>query len=288
MKNPLFDPVLLTAMPQPSALPAHPNRMSLHKAPHPLPPSLAALKATLRPLTTAGVMPFGDDRIDRCLPGGGLPLGQLHEVAATGLDGEAGALSAAFLIGLLARMPPPNPIFWIATTRDLHAPGLLAYGLDPGRLIIVHTEADNTVLTAMEIALRTRNTAAVVGEAGRLDRIGSHRLQLACLRHGVTGFMLRRWPYGRKAYATETGSVAVTRWHLTSALSVPEGPQELGHPRWQLALTHARGGQPGHWIVQAATEANDAAHPFRVVATLAASSATPASRHSRRTATGHS
>jgi len=38
----------------------------------------------------------------------------------------------------------------------------------------------------------------VVGEVGQFDRTASRRLQLACLRHGSTGFVLRRWPHGKR------------------------------------------------------------------------------------------
>ena len=76
--------------------------------------------------------------------------------------------------------------------------------------------------------------------------------------------MLRRWPHGHKAADWET-SVAVTRWHLTPMPSLKDG-KEPGLPRWHVALTHARGGRPGEWIMEAS---DDATHPLRVVAALA-------------------
>jgi protein ImuA len=104
----------------------------------------------------------------------------------------------------------------------------------------------------------------VVGEVGQFDRTASRRLQLACLRHGSTGFVLRRWPHGNRTTDREA-SVAVTRWHLTPMPSVKDG-KEPGLPRWHVALTHARGGRPGEWIMEAS---DDATHPLRVVAALA-------------------
>ncbi|MEJ0016732.1 MAG: hypothetical protein WDN25_09210 [Acetobacteraceae bacterium] len=206
---------------------------------------------------------FADPRVDDCL-GGGLTLGQLHEIGAAGLEAETAALPAAFAAALLARIAPTRPVFWIAPVHDLHPPGLLPYGLDPNRLVLVRPAKDVETLAAMEIALREGAAGAVVGEVGSLDRTASRRLQLACLRHGTTGFALRRWPHGHRS-ADREASVAVTRWHLTSVPSVKDG-REPGLPRWHVALTHARGGRPGEWIMEAS---DDATHPLRVVAALA-------------------
>jgi protein ImuA len=238
--------------------------------PRPLPPYLAALRERLRPaLSASGMLPFGDPRVDGCL-GGGLPLGQLHEVGAAGLEAETAALSTAFIAALLARIAPARPVFWIAPVNDLHPPGLLPYGLDPNRLMLVRPAKDIDTLAAMEVALREGVAAAVVGEVGALDRTTSRRLQLACLRHATTGFVLRRWPYGHKS-ADREANVAVTRWFLTPVPSIRDG-KEPGLPRWHAALTHARGGRPGEWIMEAS---DDATYRLRVVAALADHAAEP-------------
>jgi protein ImuA len=250
--------------PAPSAArdPVRPARFSRPPA---LPAHLAALRDRLRPARSpGGFLPFDDPRVDACLPGGGLPLGQLHEIGAAGLDAETAALPTGFIAALLARIAPARPVFWIAPSSDLHPPGLLPYGFDPNRLVLVHPAKDVDALAAMEVALREGVAAAVVGEVGQFDRTASRRLQLACLRQGSTGFALRRWPYGHKT-ADREASVAVTRWHLTPVPSVREG-KEPGLPRWHVALTHARGGRPGEWIMEAS---DDATHPLRVVAALA-------------------
>jgi len=246
-----------------------PGRLS---RPKPLPPHLAAL---LRgpAKSPGGLQPFGDPHVDTCL-GGGLPLGQLHEIGAAGLEGETAALPAGFIAALLARIAPARPVFWIAPVGDLHPPGLLPYGLDPNRLVLVRPTKDSETLAAMEVALREDAAAAVVGEVGRLDRTASRRLQLACIHHGSTGFVLRRWPHGNRVEDREA-SVAATRWHLTPMPSVKQG-KEPGLPRWHVALTHARGGRPGEWIMEAS---DDATHPLRVVAALADHAAEP--RHLR-------
>ena len=237
-----------------------PGRLSRPQA---LPAHLAVLLR--KPEKPAGaLLSFNDPRVDACLPGGGLPLGQLHEISAAGLDGETAALPTAFIAALLARIAPTRLVFWIAPVSDLHPPGLLPYGLDPNRLVLVRPPKDVETLAAVEVALREGVAAAVVGEVGQFDRTASRRLQLACLRHGSTGFVLRRWPHGHKAVDREA-TVAVTRWHLTPMPSVKDG-KEPGLPRWHVALTHARGGRPGEWIMEAS---DDATHPLRVVAALA-------------------
>ncbi len=246
-----------------------PGRLS---RPKPLPAHLAALlRGSVK--SPDNLLPFGDPRVDACL-GGGLPLGQLHEISAAGLEAETAALPAGFIAALSARIARALPVFWIAPVSDLHPPGLLPYGLDPNRLVLVRPAKDVETLAAMEVALRDGAAAAVVGEVGLFDRTASRRLQLACLQHGSTGFVLRRWPHGNRTEDRET-STAATRWHLTPMPSVKEG-EAPGLPRWHVALTHARGGRPGEWIMEAS---DDATHPLRVVATLADHAAEP--RHLR-------
>jgi protein ImuA len=239
--------------------------------PRPLPDHLAALRDRLRPdKPPSGLLLFDDPRVDTCLPSGGLPLGRLHEIGSTGLDAETATLSACFVAALLSRIAPTRPVFWISLIGDLHPPGLLRYGLDPNRLILVRPTRDADALAAMETALNEGVAAAVVGEVGQFDRTASRRLQLACLRHGSTGCVLRRWPCGHKV-ADREASVAVTRWHLTPVPSVKDG-KEPGLPRWHVALIHARGGRPGEWIMEVS---DDPTHPLRVVATLADHAAEP-------------
>jgi protein ImuA len=236
-----------------------PSRLSRPKV---LPAHLAALLGGVAK-PRGPLLPFNDPLVDGCL-GGGLALGQLHEIGSAGLNAEIAALTAGFVAALLARITPSKPVFWVAPVSDLHPPGLLPYGLDPNRLVLVRPGKNAETLAAMEVALREGVAAAVVGEVEQFDRTASRRLQLACLRHGTTGFVLRRWPHGHRT-ADREASVAVTRWHLTPMPSAKDG-KEPGLPRWHVALTHARGGRPGEWIMEAS---DDATHPLRVVAALA-------------------
>lgn len=242
--------------------------------PHPaLLQSLRAQLQALQPRARHGVLSFGDARVDACFPAGGLPLGALHEIAADGIEAETGAVGGAFAACLLARLP--GPLVWITPQADLYAPGLTACGLDPGRLTLVQARDDEETLAAMETVLREGAAGGVVAEAGRLGRIPSRRLQLACLKHGGTGFVLRRWPYGRKQVAPEE-TAAVTRWRIAPAPSAA-AHREPGAPRWRVELEYARGGLEGAWIMEMETFAN-ATHPLRVVAELADAAPAPARR----------
>ncbi|MBV9735429.1 MAG: damage-inducible mutagenesis protein [Acidisphaera sp.] len=243
---------------------------------------LHALRCRLqqRRLPAAGVLAFGDPRVDAHLPGGGLAVGQLHEVGAAAMEAQTGAAAGGFAAALLARLP--GTILWIAPCCDLHPPGLLAYGLDPGRLVLVRTQGDEQTLQVMEAALREGGAGAVLAEAGRLGRMPARRLQHACLGGGVTGFVLRRWPHGRKPMPAE-GNAAATRWRLAPAPSDadPLDPHlDPGPPRWRVELLHARGGRPGAWIMEAGNAGQRGpegqAHPLRVVAALADDPAAPA------------
>ena len=55
---------------------------------------IAAIEAGARPDSES--LPFGDARIDGCLPGGGLPLGRWHEIGGAGMEVETAAAPAAF------------------------------------------------------------------------------------------------------------------------------------------------------------------------------------------------
>ena len=268
-------------------------------------PDLAAIRArlaALAPPAPHGGIAFGDVRVDACLPACGLRLGALHEIAAGGIEAELGALAAAFAACWLARLADPRPVFWIAPDRgdgaslaDLNPAGLLAYGLDPARLVLVRTEGDGGgrgTLAAAEAALRGGAAAAVVAEVGRVGRLAARRLHLACLAHGSTGFLLRRFPHGGKSERDAADAAAVaTRWHLAPAPSLPEGSalagghiasggRAPGAPRWVVELRHASGGRPGAWLMEAENADRAAAVPLRVVAGLA--DAAPAPRRKLR------
>jgi hypothetical protein len=72
------------------------------------------------PTLGRNVLPFGIEMIDRVLPGGGLPLGALHEVAGGGNGAVDGAAAALFAAGVAARTT--GKVLWCVTRQDLFAP----------------------------------------------------------------------------------------------------------------------------------------------------------------------
>lgn len=220
----------------------------------------------------AGVLPFGHPGIDASLPGGGLALAALHEVAAEGIDADFAAAPALFAAGILARRP--GPVLWVLQHADLFAPALAAAGLHPARVVYVEATRD-AVLLAMEEGLRHPGLAGVVAEvSARVSLTASRRLHLAAQSGGALALLLRR-----QARDKEGTLAAVTRWSLgpyPSAPPLPHSPETpgLGRQRWRLQLTRSRGGRTGAWVV----EACDAAGRLGMVPTLANGSAAASPR----------
>lgn len=230
--------------------------------------SLAALRAEVRALEgrpdSGGRLAFGIAEIDRRLPGGGLPLGALHEVEGGGADRAAGAAAVLFVAGILARRG--GAVLWCVERCDLYAPALAAVGLDPARLIVA--EAGGAVLAAMEEGLRHGGLAGVVGESGRLDLTASRRLSLAAEAAGTPAFVLRRrrfaagggTPRGRGEEPAAAPTAAATRWQVAPlpsglpavlARAGDGGRTGLARPLWHLFLTRCRNGEPGGFVVEA-------------------------------------
>ncbi len=210
---------------------------------------LSALRQQLARLEGGGeaksALPFAVAAIDAALPGEGLPLGALHELEGDGSEGEDGAIAAAFLAGVLARLAPAQPVLWCLKRADLYAPGVASYGFSPKRLLLARAPRDQEILWAMEEGLRSPGLAAVVGEIDMLSALASRRLQLAAETSGVTGFVIRR---GAPAAATS----AVTRWRVAALPgSLRLGEPGVGQPLWRVELLRCRGGVPGSWDVEA-------------------------------------
>jgi len=227
-----------------------------------------------------GVLPFGVSAIDAALPDGGLARGALHEIGGLGGDEEDGAVAAAFLAGILARLVPAQPVLWCLVADDLYGPGLAARGLAPHRILSVRGRDDRTVLEAMEDGLKVSALAAVVGEVGVLPLTASRRLQLAAASSGVTAFVLRRWRTGTCAEAEREAPVAAaTRWRVSALPSRPvDGEPGIGRLIWSVELTRCRGGVPAHWVL----EACDATGHVALAAELADRAPAPAERQPLR------
>jgi len=205
-------------------------------------------------------LPFGLSAVDRCLPQGGLACA-LHEIVP-----DEGATPAAFgfIVALLARLSRAHSILLVLPAYGLrhygrpHGHGLRAFGLDPGRLILVETAHRRETLWAMEEALRSGAPAAVAGMIDKLDLKLSQRLQLAATDAGLPLFLLR------PAEILES-SAAATRWRVGTAPAARDRFGLMTRSRWQLMLERCRNGRAGEWTV----EYDHVAHRFSLAAALA-------------------
>src|ERR1700749_5288100 len=101
---------------------------------------------------SCGFLPFGVADIDERLPGGGLALGALHEVAGGANGALDGAAAALFAAGVLARTH--GQILWCVSRRDLFAPALALAGLHPDRVIYAEAGSEKAILACFEEGLR--------------------------------------------------------------------------------------------------------------------------------------
>lgn len=212
-------------------------------------------------------VPLGHSAADLCLKGG-LQRGALHEVFA-GTGHEAAA--TGFAAGLAARMAAGKHLLWIRQDfsalefGEISATGLLEFGLDPARLLVLRIAAAADGLRAATDALSCAVLGAVVIEiAGKpkiLDLAASRRLTLACAKKDVTAFLLR---FGTKPDA----SAAETRWLVRAAASLAQ-EDNWGHPVFAVDLIRNRHGRRGHWVMEWSCDRglfqNPAAHRGDVV-----------------------
>jgi hypothetical protein len=143
--------------------------------------------SALSPAVGRGI-PTGFAALDNLLPAGGWPAGALTEILA---DGEGiGALQ--LVMPALARLSRGDRwLSWIAPPHIPYAPALASAGLDLSRVLLVHDRLNRDHLWAMEQALRSGASAAVLGWFARLDVTTARRLQLAAEAGDSWGVLFR-------------------------------------------------------------------------------------------------
>ncbi|WP_407866592.1 ImuA family protein [Phyllobacterium phragmitis] len=208
------------------------------------------------------VLPFGVAEIDRRLPGGGLALGALHEVAGGGNGAVDGAAAALFAAGIAARTQ--GKILWIVTRTDLFAPALAQVGLAPDRLIHVEAGDEKALLACFEEGLRHGGPGAVVAETARLSMTASRRLQLAAEGTNTIGIALRRWRRQSEAGDFGQPTASVTRWRVSALPSTPLPVPGVGRARWLVELIRARAGESADFEVEACDAKGRIALPAKV------------------------
>lgn len=218
---------------------------------------IAALRATLsrqeRGDLTEDVLSLGVEAIDSLLPGGGLPMGALHEVR-TPVGDPAAAMG--FVLALAARRQAldrglgrrPAALLWCqskSAERELgrlYGPGLAQMGLETSRLVLVRPVTVKEVLWSMEEGLRSGAVPIVVGVGLEADAVASRRLQLAAASTGALAFLL---PPPRPS---PPPSPAFTRWQVRAASPAERAvlPREKMRklPGWHASLLRCRNAAP--------------------------------------------
>lgn len=217
-------------------------------------PVLAELRSRIERLDHGGsrnraVLPFGVKPIDAALPGGGLALGALHEVAGGGNGAIDGAAAALFTAGIAARTK--GKVLWCVARQDLFAPALAQAGLGPARVIYVEAGDEKSVLACFEEGLRHGGLGAVVAEVARLSMTASRRLQLAAESSGTIGIAVRRWRRQTEAADFGQPTASVTRWRVSALPSTPLPAPGIGRARWLLELMRCRAGESADFEVEA-------------------------------------
>ncbi|MEI5680464.1 ImuA family protein [Mesorhizobium sp. CCNWLW179-1] len=187
------------------------------------------------------VLPFGVAAMDARLPGNGLALGALHEVAGGGNGAIDGAAAALFVAGIAARTK--GKILWCITRPDLFAPALAQAGLPPDRVIYVEAGDEKAVLACFEEGLRHGGLGAAIAEVAHLTMTASRRLQLAAEASGTLAIALRRWRRQTEAADFGQPTAAVTRWRISVLPSTPLPVPGVGRARWLVELIRARAGE---------------------------------------------
>ncbi|TPL35578.1 ImuA family protein [Mesorhizobium sp. B2-4-8] len=211
----------------------------------------------------SSVLPFGLSELDSRLPGGGLALGALHEIAGGGNGAIDGAAAALFSAGIAARTK--GKVLWCITRPDLFAPAIEQAGLASDRVIYLEAGDDKTILACMEEGLRHGGLGAVIGEVARLSMTASRRLQLAAEGTGSIGIAVRRWRRQTEAADFGQPTAAVTRWRVSvlpsTALPVPG----VGRHRWLVELIRARAGESADFELEACDDSGCLALPAELV-----------------------
>ena len=176
----------------------------------------------------SSTLPSGFAVLDARLPGGGWPASTLIEL----LVDRPGIGELSCVMPVLAQcgsMDPDAWLAWIAPPHEPYAPGLVAQGVDPDRVLVVHT---TQALWAIEQTLRSRACAAVLGWIDDASVQDLRRIKLATEQSGAMTFLFR------PARHRVQSSPAELRLVLTSR---PAG--------LEIDLLKSRGGRPGEVLL---------------------------------------
>jgi len=187
---------------------------------------------------------IGLNAIMQHFPGGAFPLGTIHEFINT-YEESAGA-TGAFISGILsALMGKGGAAIWISTARTLFPLAIARFGIEPHQIVFIDVQSGKQALWVLEEALKHEQFAGVVAELSDLSFDQSRRLQLACEKSKVTGFLIRTDP--KRIFTT----AAAARWIITHLPSqARRNKPGVAAPRWNVELQRVKNGNPGSWKVE--------------------------------------
>jgi protein ImuA len=214
---------------------------------------MAAVKGFAReadigaPADSAALLSLGAPLFDAAL-GGGLALGQLHELAPSSSFHTGAATGFALGLAVLNQ----RPVVWVQqdfAALEAGAPyglGCELFGLSPSNLLLVRAAKPEDALFAMEESLKARVTViGELAEEGRAaDLTATRRLSLAAQKGRVGLALLLR-------HRTQSSpSASATRWEVSGALGRCDGMNGLSPTSFRLTLLKNRRGPCGQWVLQ--------------------------------------
>jgi protein ImuA len=184
-----------------------------------------------------------------------LAAGGLHEIKpASNADHPAAlAFAIAFLSERIAwRDRAASPLLWCLTERTArewgapYGPGLLSFGLDPARCLIIQARNRRDAAWALEEGLKSCACIAALGQIEVKTPLIARRLGLAAQTSRTPCLLLSGY---------EGGGLpgTLTRWRIGAAGSRPANfdSSAPGATRWHLTLERCREMRPEQsWIVE--------------------------------------
>jgi protein ImuA len=175
----------------------------------------------------------------------------LHEICASSPRHTPSALGFAFGLACSGR---DHRVVWIfhsparCEIGEPYAPGLKAWGLEPGSLVLVRVNDARALLAATEEVLHSGAADAVLvsswGALKPYDLTASRRIGMAADRQSCQALMVLAQP-------PSTSTAARTRWSVSAARSTPMAAQAPGRPAVHAHLLRSRRAvPPGEWIVE--------------------------------------
>jgi len=205
--------------------------------------------------------------IDDCFTAGGLPMAAVHEMWTDEPSARSAVIGFAIaLAGHLARARrgprAGGDLVWAYPRHGArewglpYGPGLMAFGHDPGRFILVEAPGAIEALWAGEEALRTGAAAGVVialdGGYARHAFTASRRLELAARAGAAGAFLLCAGDAATSAASLRWRVAPVRGGAPAMTQAAAQGPAEPfpARPRWHVVLERNRLGRGGSWIVE--------------------------------------